>query len=177
MLNENELDIQLSPNYSEGRQGNPVRHIALGESTELSPFSLYMVWSIFIYFNSVTDVVSVNRVTAKHLFRGMFSYVAWLVNKLKVLNSIVGFNVVLVVDKLFTTKSPTQMFLHNLSVQKLASLVVAKIAHFCNVITALVFGLIEAWSATFSGFQFKFSRAVNTYSHNIYPTTGRKVIQ
>jgi hypothetical protein len=27
MLQESELDIQLSPNYSEGRQGNPVRHI------------------------------------------------------------------------------------------------------------------------------------------------------
>lgn len=28
MLNESELDIQLSPNYSEGRQGTPVRRIA-----------------------------------------------------------------------------------------------------------------------------------------------------
>jgi len=32
MLNESELDIQLSPNFSEGRQGNPVRHIAFHHS-------------------------------------------------------------------------------------------------------------------------------------------------
>lgn len=171
------LNIQLSPNYSDGRQGTPVRRIALDKGTEFSPFSLFVVWSIFSYLNTLTYIVTVDRVSLKNFFGGMFSYVSRLVNKFKVFDSVIGLNVILVMNELFATKCPTKMLFHNLSVQKLSSLVISEVTHLSQVITAFIFGLIKAGSTAFSGLQFKFSRTVNTYSHNIYPTTGRKVIQ
>jgi len=149
----------------------------LHKVTKLISHSPIMVRFVCVYRSVVLNIVSIYRVPVKVALGLVHSYMARLVNKLKVSHSVVGLDVVSVVDKLLPTKLSTKMLLHDLTVHKLTSLVVTKITHLSKVIASLISRPIITRSTPLSGFKSKLSRTVNTKGHNIYPTTGRKVIQ